>query len=119
MLKRASWILISVLVVMGMLLVACAPQPTPAPTEKPAEPTEPPAEEPTEVPEEEPEVGIDCMGAAEGDEVTLLYQWSGVEEEKLNEILQPLVEACGIKLVPESTRDHALLDTRVEAGTPP
>ncbi|MGD2178734.1 MAG: ABC transporter substrate-binding protein, partial [Anaerolineae bacterium] len=71
------------------------------------------------LPEEEPEAGIDCMGAAEGDEVTLLYQWSGVEEEKLNEILRPLVDACGIELVPESTRDHALLDTRVEAGTPP
>jgi alpha-glucoside transport system substrate-binding protein len=99
-----------------MLLAACGPPATPEPTE---EPTEPPVEEPTEVPEEEPEVEIDCMGAEEGDEVTLLYQWSGVEEEKLNEILKPLVDACGIELVPESTRDHALLDTRVEAGTPP
>jgi alpha-glucoside transport system substrate-binding protein len=102
-----------------MLLAACGPQATPAPTEKPAEPTKPPAEEPTEVPEEEPEAGIDCMGAQEGDEITLLYQWSGVEEENLNEILKPLVDACGIVLAPESTRDHALLDTRVEAGTPP
>jgi alpha-glucoside transport system substrate-binding protein len=102
-----------------MLLVACGPQATPAPTEEPAEPTEPPAEEPTEVPEEEPEAGIDCMGAQAGDEVTLLYQWSGVEEGQLNEILRPLVEACGIELVPESTRDQAILDTRVEAGTPP
>jgi alpha-glucoside transport system substrate-binding protein len=59
------------------------------------------------------------MGAAAGDTVTMLYQWSGVEEENLNKILQPLVEACGIELAPESTRDHALLDTRVEAGTPP
>jgi hypothetical protein len=24
---------------------------------------------------------IDCMGAAEGDEVSVLYQWSGQEEE--------------------------------------
>jgi alpha-glucoside transport system substrate-binding protein len=59
------------------------------------------------------------MGAVEGAQVTLLYQWSGVEEEKLNEILKPLVDECGIVLAPESTRDHALLDTRVEAGTPP
>jgi len=71
------------------------------------------------LPEEEAPAEIDCMGAQEGDKITLLYQWSGVEEEKLNQILQPLVDACGIELAPESTRDHALLDTRVEAGTPP
>jgi alpha-glucoside transport system substrate-binding protein len=34
-------------------------------------------------------------------------------------ILQPLVEACGITLATEATRDQALLDTRVQAGTPP
>jgi alpha-glucoside transport system substrate-binding protein len=59
------------------------------------------------------------MGAQPGDEVSLLYQWSGVEEENLNKVLQPLVDACGIVLKPESTRDQALLDTRVQAGTPP
>jgi alpha-glucoside transport system substrate-binding protein len=48
-----------------------------------------------------------------------LYQWSGVEEEKLNEILAPFVEQCGVVLKPESTRDQALLDTKVQAGTPP
>jgi alpha-glucoside transport system substrate-binding protein len=63
--------------------------------------------------------GIDCMGAQKGDEVSMLYQWSGNEEENLNKILQPLVDACGIVLKPESTRDQALLDTRVKAGTPP
>lgn len=60
-----------------------------------------------------------CMGAQPGDELSLLYQWSGQEEERLNQILQPLVENCGIVLKPESTRDQALLDTRVQAGTPP
>jgi len=59
------------------------------------------------------------MGAAEGDEISMMYQWSGTEEENLNAILAPLVEACGIVLAPESTRDQALLDTRVQAGTPP
>jgi alpha-glucoside transport system substrate-binding protein len=49
----------------------------------------------------------------------MLYQWSGAEEEKLNQILQPFVDACGVKVVPESTRDQALLDTKVQAGTPP
>ncbi len=49
----------------------------------------------------------------------MLYQWSGTEEEKLNAILQPFVDACGVVIVPESTRDQALLDTKVQAGTPP
>jgi len=69
---------------------------------------------------EAPSMGnIDCMGAQSGDEVSMLYQWSGVEEQSLNQVLQPLVDACGIVLKPESTRDQALLDTRVQAGTPP
>ena len=63
--------------------------------------------------------GIDCMGAKKGDEISMLYQWSGAEEASLNKILQPLVDACGIVLKPESSRDQALLDTRVQGGTPP
>lgn len=54
-----------------------------------------------------------------GDEITMLYQWSGAEEEHLNEILAPFVEANGIVLKPEASRDQALLDTKVQAGTPP
>src|SRR5512138_2833188 len=63
--------------------------------------------------------GIDCMGAKSGDTVSMLYQWSGVEETHFSNIMQPLVKACGIVLKPESTRDQGLLDTRVKAGTPP
>lgn len=62
---------------------------------------------------------VSCGEAQQGDTVSMLYQWSGVEEEKLMAILQPLVDACGIVLQPETTRDQALLDTRVQAGTPP
>jgi len=62
---------------------------------------------------------IDCLGASAGDELTMLYQWSGQEETRLNQILKPLVDGCGIVFKPESTRDQALLDTRVQAGTPP
>ena len=62
---------------------------------------------------------IDCMGAQSGDEVTMYYQWSGVEEEQLMAILQPVVDACGITISPEASRDQALLDTRIQAGTPP
>lgn len=62
---------------------------------------------------------IDCVGAKSGDTVSMLYQWSGQEESRLNTILKPLVDACGIVFKPESTRDQALLDTKVQAGTPP
>ena len=119
--------IVSLIMLASMLLAACggatqAPVATEAPvtvapaTEAPA--TEAPA---TEAPATEAPAagGIDCMGAQSGDELSMLYQWSGVEEAALNQVLQPLVDACGIVLKPESTRDQALLDTRVQAGTPP
>ncbi len=119
--KRLLFTTLTLLVAASMILAACAPKATPTPvpptaTPKPAEPTATP--KPAE-PTKAPEAAIDCKGASSGDTVTLLYQWSGSEEENLNKILQPLVDECGIVLAPESTRDHALLDTRVEAGTPP
>ncbi len=112
-----------------MLLAACGPAETAAPTEPPTEaptevmteaPTEVMTEAPTEAMTEAPTAGeIDCKGAQAGDTISMLYQWSGVEEAALNQVLQPLLDACGIVLEPESTRDQALLDTRVQAGTPP
>ena len=106
------------LMITAFLLAACGPKPTPVMTEPPM--TEAPTMAPTMVPTEPPMVSeFDCMGAQPGDEISMLYQWSGVEEEALNQVLQPLVDACGIVLKPESTRDQALLDTRVQAGTPP
>jgi alpha-glucoside transport system substrate-binding protein len=62
---------------------------------------------------------IDCVGAKQGDTVTMLYQWSGQEETRFSDIIKPLADACGIVFKPESTRDQGLLDTRVQAGTPP
>ena len=106
--KFTFWSLLGLLTIASMILAACAPAATPAPTEAAPAPTEPPTSG-----------GIDCKGAQAGDEVSMLYQWSGTEEEQLKAILQPLVDACGIVLAPESTRDQALLDTRVQAGTPP
>ncbi len=116
--------LLTLVSLFAILLAACGTQATPTPvmTEPPAAteaPTMAPTEAPTEAATEPPAAAIDCMGAASGDEISMIYQWSGVEEESLNKILQPLVDACGIVLKPESTRDQALLDTRVQAGTPP
>jgi alpha-glucoside transport system substrate-binding protein len=82
-------------------------------------PTEAPTGAPTEAPTSPPTGGLDCKGAQSGDTISMLYQWSGVEESQLNQILQPLVDACGIVFEPESTRDQAILDSRVTGGTPP
>lgn len=101
---KKKFLLLSILVVFSLVLGACAQTP---------EPTEPPAEE-----EPGEETGIDCMGA-DGGEISMLYQWSGAEEENLNNVLRPFVQACNITINAESTRDQALLDTRVQAGTPP
>jgi alpha-glucoside transport system substrate-binding protein len=127
--------IISLLVLATLFLAACGPKATattapPAATEPPAmteAPTEAMTEAPTQAATEAPTAAatqaptgeIDCMGAQKGDEISMLYQWSGVEEAALNQVLKPLVDACGIVIKPESTRDQALLDTRVQAGTPP
>lgn len=86
------------------------------------EATEEAEEEATEEAEDDGEAvagEINCGEAQEGDEITMLYQWSGVEEENILAILQPFVDACGVVVTPESTRDQAILDTRIQAGTPP
>ena len=111
--RYARWILVSFVVV--SLLVGCrGPAPaTEAPTEAP-----PPTEKPTEELTEEPGIAVDCMGAASGDEVSVIYQWSGAEEEKFNAVVKPWVDACGVKIVAQSTRDAAVLDTKAKS-TPP
>jgi len=98
---------------LALLASACAPSTA---TPPPVEETAPPATEPAT----EPPVagGIDCMGAQPGDTLTVMYQWSGAEEEKINQIFQPFVEACGVEISAESTRDVAVLDTRVQSAPP-
>ncbi len=103
--------LMSGMLLFVMLVTACATAAT----------TEPPGAGATTEPTTAPPAtgGIDCLDAKSGDEISMLYQWSGAEESRWNEILQPFVQACGIVAKPESTRDQALLDTKVQAGTPP
>ncbi len=111
--NKVSKILVA-LVLVAMLATACAaPAATQAPaTEAPA--TEAPAA--TEAPmAERPAI---CGDTQEGDTLNVMYQWSGAEEENFNSIVQPLVDQCGIKIVAESTRDAAVLDTKVKS-TPP
>lgn len=144
--KSNLWSLIAVLLIVILAISACAKTPTATPTVAPTVTEPEPVVEPTvsepAAPEEAPvtseaapgteasavveqpadEVAaaeIDCMDAKAGDTVSMLYQWSGAEEEKFSAVLAPFVEACGVTITPESSRDQALLDTRVKAGTPP
>ena len=115
--KKRFWLITSVVVILALALAACQ---TAAATEAAAMEEAPAAEE--AAPAEEaamPESTIDCTGVTAGDTISMLYQWSSTEEERINEILQPFVDACGVVISPESTRDQALLDTKVQAGTPP
>ena len=113
---------LGLLLLVSMVLAACTPAATqaPVPTEPPA-PVVVPATEvpPTEVPATAaPVAPAFCMDAKSGDQVSVMYQWSGAEEEKFNTIIKPFVDGCGVKVVAESTRDAAVLDTRVKS-TPP
>ena len=119
--KKQVLTILSVLMVFAFVLAACAPAATEAPmaTEEQMATEEVMATEEDMATEEVMTSDIDCMGAQPGDEISMLYQWSGQEEENLNNILRPFVDACGVVINPESTRDQALLDTRVQAGTPP
>jgi alpha-glucoside transport system substrate-binding protein len=63
-------------------------------------------------------VDVDCMDAQPGDTINVIYQWTGAEEEKINAVLAPFVEACEVEIVAEATRDLAVLDTRVQSDPP-
>ncbi len=62
---------------------------------------------------------IDCKGAQTGDTLSLLYMWAGTEETKFKDILQPLVDDCGIVLQTQNTRDPVLFDQLINSATPP
>lgn len=110
---------LALMMLAALFLGACGTPATPTAAPPPAA-TEAPAATQAPAATTAPAAGgIDCAGAKSGDTVSMLYQWSGEEEGKLNTILKPFVDACGITLKPESTRDQGLLDTRVKAGTPP
>jgi len=106
----------------SLFLTACGSQATPTTAPPPPAATEAPA---TMAPTEAPAAtqgttsGINCGDAKSGDTISILYQWSGTEEAQWNQAVKPFVDACGITLKPETTRDQGLLDTRVKAGTPP
>ncbi len=116
--KKPFIYIFTLVVLIAILASACSPAATEAPTEAP--PTEAPAATvaPPEETEEPAMPEVNCMGAQSGDQLSVMYQWSGAEEEKINEIFKPLVDACGIEIVAEATRDAAVLDTKVKS-TPP
>lgn len=102
------------LLITSMVLAACAtptPVATPAPVMTEAPSPVPPTAAPTAS-------LVDCKGAKSGDTLTVVYQWSGNEEQLFNSVIKPFVDACGVKINAQSTRDDAVLDTMVKS-TPP
>jgi alpha-glucoside transport system substrate-binding protein len=115
-----SYRVLTAFVMIAMLVTACAtattaPVTTTAPTMAPA--TSAPAQ-PTSAPPTEAMPTIDCGQAKSGDQVSVMYQWSGNEESLFNTIMKPFIDACGVQIVANSTRDAAVLDTAVKS-TPP
>ena len=91
-----------VILVVAIILTACAPKATPTPEIKPTP-------KPTEPPPPPPKLTVSILGV-----------WSGDEEAKFKEIFKPVLEASNIELAYEGTRDlEAVLATRVEGGNPP
>ena len=120
---RKIWHMLGLLAILALVLTACTSQPAEEPMEEaPVEEApveEAPVEEPMEEePVEEAPAEINCDGVTAGDQITVMYQWSGAEEESINAVLKPFVDACGVEIVAETTRDDAVLDTRVKS-TPP
>jgi alpha-glucoside transport system substrate-binding protein len=111
--------IMSALVLIAMLLASCATAATTvAPITVPTTPPEmPPTTAPTAAPTAAP-IAIACGGAKSGDQVSVMYQWTGNEESLFNSIIAPFVDACGVKIVANSTRDAAVLDTAAKS-TPP
>lgn len=108
------------IVVATMLLAACGQAATtaaPAATTAAATTAAPTEVATTEAPTAAAAT-IDCGEAKAGDSLTLVYQWSGSEEESFNTILKPFEDACGVTVTAQSTRDDAVLDTMVKS-TPP
>jgi alpha-glucoside transport system substrate-binding protein len=98
-----------------------APTATTAPATAPTATTAPtagPTAAPTLTPAPTASGSIDCTGVTAGDTITVMYQWSGVEEQEFNNIMAPFINACGVKISANSTRDSAVLDAAVKS-TPP
>ncbi len=120
---------LGVFFVIALIVTACAPATTQAPTATTAPvattapttaPTATTAPVATTAPTATtaPAAAIDCKGAASGDTLTVVYEWSGNEQNQFNAIMKPLTDACGIKINATTTRDPAVLDTMVKS-TPP
>lgn len=91
-----------ILAILVVVLSACAPSEAQLAEESPVE-----------------QADIDCMGVEKGAEISMVYQWSGDEEEKFNRILQPFVDACDVKINPETMQHPYDLERRVYFDTPP
>jgi maltose-binding protein MalE len=108
--KKSLWILMALMLVMGMLMVACGAEdtPTPEPTEAVAAPE--PTEEPTEVPTEEP-----------AEPVASLRIWADdTRSPILAELAEDFLAAYNVEVIVEEVTDiHDQFTIAAPAGEGP
>jgi len=128
--KKSVWLLLTLFVVMGLALTACAggatpPPPTQAPpTEAPkAEPTKAPEAKPTEAPAPAAEGTFydrALAGEFKGTVVTMMGPFTDEDEVKFNNAVAEFEEKTGIDIQYTGTKEfEATISVRVDAGDAP
>jgi len=128
--KKSVWQMIAVLVMVAMVLAACAPGPIE--TEAPAEPTQaPPAAEATKAPEmateapapmEEPESYLEAAlaGAYAGTVVSMSGPFTDEDAVKFNATVADFEEKTGIDIQYEGSKEfETTISIRVDGGDAP
>jgi alpha-glucoside transport system substrate-binding protein len=132
--KRWSFALLSIMVIMSMILVSCGGQEEPTATSAPAEPTSAPAVEPTQAaepaPGEQADVGFPVMpggylekavaGEYAGTEVTVDGPFTNPDDLRFFESMAGFEEATGITVNYIGDKEfEARLSIAVDAGDAP
>jgi alpha-glucoside transport system substrate-binding protein len=61
---------------------------------------------------------IDCLDAAPGDSLTVVYPWKGADQEKFTRLLDQIERACGIVFEVEVIDNITDLDIRMQVDPP-
>jgi alpha-glucoside transport system substrate-binding protein len=132
--KRWSFALLSIMIILSMVLAACGGEEAPTATPEAAEPTSAPEAEPTEaaeaMPEEQPEVGFPVMpggylekaiaGEYAGTEVTVDGPFTDPDDVRFFESVAAFEDATGITVNYIGDKEfEARLSISVDAGDPP
>jgi len=136
MFRHKSMMVVSALIIVSLVVAACAPTPTATmvPTEPPTQPAAEPtateaameptateaAMEPTATEAAMEPTATEMAREFEGETVSVIAVWAGDELESFRAMVAPWEERTGATVEYEGTRDlNAILVTRLEGGNPP